>query len=527
VRPLSTAGGAALYIGALLGPGLLLLPGLAARTAGPASILAWAGLLGLSALLAVVFTALGTRLPSVSGVAGYTAAGLGRRAGSAVGWCFLAGVVAGAPVVCLVGASYVTTLTGGGRMVRAGIAAVLLLLVLALALGGIRAGVVVQLGLVAVLVVVIAVAVGGSASHARAQSWTPFAPHGLGAVGSAAATLMLSFVGWEAVAPLTARFADPRRQLPRVIGIAFAVTALIYLGLAAATVSVLGTRAGTDVPLAALLAIAIGPAGHAVAAVAAVVLTLGSTNAYLSGAAAMAAELPTRRTRSGRSTGSGPRALLVTIALIGLAMIALYAVGLIGTAQLVAIPTTLFVSVYVGCTVSAVRVLTGAARMAAIPSAAAVLAVLVFCGWAIVIAVAVAALGAVLAPGDCRLRAVVRPLKLRDVELAHLEHGLHGPAGLVAVRVTEQFAEHGRDDLPGQAVAVLEPTALAGLTAAREELLPVVVDLLLGLHADEQRDRLGEGELRAAVEHHELAAGQLEGAGEYRARRHGTAFAVP
>jgi amino acid efflux transporter len=37
---LTTARGAALYIGAILGPGLLLLPGLAAAEAGPASILA-------------------------------------------------------------------------------------------------------------------------------------------------------------------------------------------------------------------------------------------------------------------------------------------------------------------------------------------------------------------------------------------------------------------------------------------------------------------------------------------------------
>ena len=68
---LTTARGAALYIGALLGPGLLLLPGLAAAEAGPASLLAWAGLLGLSALFAVVFTALGRAFPSAGGVIGY------------------------------------------------------------------------------------------------------------------------------------------------------------------------------------------------------------------------------------------------------------------------------------------------------------------------------------------------------------------------------------------------------------------------------------------------------------------------
>jgi hypothetical protein len=69
---LSTAGASALYIGALLGPSLLLLPGLAARAAGPASLLAWLALLALSGLIAVVFCALGTRLGSAGGVAGYT-----------------------------------------------------------------------------------------------------------------------------------------------------------------------------------------------------------------------------------------------------------------------------------------------------------------------------------------------------------------------------------------------------------------------------------------------------------------------
>src|SRR6266568_7923430 len=99
---LSVLRGAALYIGALLGPGLLLLPGLAAAQAGPASTLAWLALIGVSALLAVVFAALGKAHPSAGGVIAYTAAGLGTRAGAAAGWCFLAGVICGAPVVCLI-----------------------------------------------------------------------------------------------------------------------------------------------------------------------------------------------------------------------------------------------------------------------------------------------------------------------------------------------------------------------------------------------------------------------------------------
>jgi amino acid efflux transporter len=393
---LTTARGAALYIGALLGPGLLLLPGLAAAEAGPASLLAWAALLVLSALFAVVFTGLGRAFPSAGGVIGYVAAGLGARQGLAAGWSFLAGVVAGAPVVCLIGAGYLTELTGGGRLGQAVIAAALLLTVLALAAGGMRASATAQLLIVGLLIVVVIVAVAGSAGSAHAANWTPFAPHGWLAVGHAATTLMLSFVGWEAVAPLTTQFADPARQLPRVVGITLAVTSVLYLGLAVVTIGVLGTGGGTLAPLADLLRRAIGPAGTAAGAVAAIVLTLGAVNAYVNGAAAMTGRLLGRpagaaRPASGEGNGRGParRLLLAAIAVSGLPLIALYGFGLVSPVSLVTIPTTLFLAVYLGSMLAAARVLRGPARLAAVPATAATVVMLAYCGWALAVPAAI------------------------------------------------------------------------------------------------------------------------------------------
>jgi amino acid efflux transporter len=448
---LSTVRGAALYIGALFGPGLLLLPGLAAAEAGPASVLAWAGLLVLSGVFALVFAGLGRTVPSAGGVAGYVTAGLGTRAGRAAGWMFLAGVVTGAPVVCLIGAGYLTELTGGGQLARAAAAALLLLVVLILAACGLRTGSTAQLLLVGLLITVVGVGVAGSAHAARAANWTPFAPHGWLAVGHAAATLMLSFVGWEAVAPLTTRFADPARQLPRVVAIALAVTSVLYLGLAVAVVGVLGRGAGTLAPLAALLRTAVGPAGTAGAAVAAVVLTLGTTSAYINGAAAMAGALsgtlsgalsrPLSRPRGvagiavkaepgpeAGARGSAPRLLreagargpaprllreagargpaprlLAAIAACGLLLITLYGLGLVNPAALVAVPTALFLAVYLGCMAAAARVLRGAARWAALPAGVAVLVMLGYCGWALAVPAAIAVAVAVSRrPGPTR-----------------------------------------------------------------------------------------------------------------------------
>jgi amino acid efflux transporter len=438
---LSVPRGAALYIGALLGPGLLLLPGLAAAEAGPASILAWLGLLCLSALFAVVFSSLGRAYPAAGGVSGYASAGLGARAGSVAGVSFLVGVVCGAPLVCLIGATYVTDLTGGGTSLRCAVAAALLLVVLALASGGLRATTTAQLVLVSLLTAVIVAAVVGAGPAARGANWLPFAPHGWASIGHAAATLMFSFVGWEAVAPLTGRFRDPARELPRVIGTALAVTTVLYLGLAIATIAVLGRGAATDVPLAGLLAHAVGGEGRVVAAAVAVVLTLGTTNAYLSGAVTMAREfaegtpglaggLPGNAGRSsadagrssadagrssadagrslgyagglrgnaGRSPGTGSeRPFLAVIAVAGVVLLALYGAGLVTTAELVGVPTTLFLVVYLCCTLSAARTLRGAARGCAAAAFVAVAVLLAFCGWALVFAAAVAVAAALYA----------------------------------------------------------------------------------------------------------------------------------
>jgi amino acid efflux transporter len=399
---MSTLRAVTLYVGALLGPSVLLLPGLAAQIAGPASILAWLGLLAVSGLLAAVFSALGRRHPGRSGAAGFAGTAFGPRAERAVAACFLAGVVLGAPVVCLIGAGYVAQVVGGGHAMTIGIAAVLLLLVVALTLGGGQTSAAVQLGLVAVLVVLVIAAVAGALPHAHIDSWTPFAPHGWSAIGTASTVLMLSFVGWEAIAPMTARLRSPERQLPRVIGLAFLITSTIYLALAATTVAVLGPEAGSPTPIADLLRIAIGPIGALAAAVAAVALTLAATNAYLSGATEMVAALSNPTSTRGRI--GGPRSLPLGVAGVGIALLALTATGWVSTAQLVALPTTMFLVVYVVATAAGVRLLTGRPRRAAMIACAAVCVVLAFSGAAmllplLVIGVAVASGRRPCAPG--------------------------------------------------------------------------------------------------------------------------------
>ena len=81
--------------------------------------------------------------------------------------------------------------------------------------------------------------------------------------------------------------------------------------------------------------------------------------------------------------------LLAAIAGTGLPLIALYGVGLVSPVSLVAIPTTLFLTVYLGSMLAATRVLRGPARLAAIPATAATAVMLAYCGWALAVPVAI------------------------------------------------------------------------------------------------------------------------------------------
>src|SRR5262249_11210152 len=122
---------------------------------------------------------------------------------------------------------------------------------------------------------------------------------------------------------------------------------------------------------------------------------------HVRGAGAIAGQLAAGGPGGGRSA---PKLrLLAAIAAAGLLLITGYGLRIVGTAALVAVPTALFLAVYLGAMAAAARVLCGPARLAALPGALAVTVMLGFCGWALAVPAAIA-----LAVG-WRPRAAVHP----------------------------------------------------------------------------------------------------------------------
>ena len=174
---IGVAGGTALYVAAVLGTGILVLPALAASVAGPGAILAVAALALISVPLAATFAALARRHPDAGGVATFARRAFGPTAARIVSYWFFFGTPIGAPIAALMTARYVVAVTGGDAVSTVLIAVALMVVPVAVTAFGVRFAASVQLvlsgALVAVLVFVLAVAV----PHGDTAHLQPLLPH--------------------------------------------------------------------------------------------------------------------------------------------------------------------------------------------------------------------------------------------------------------------------------------------------------------------------------------------------------------
>ncbi|MBE1878339.1 APC family permease [Myceligenerans pegani] len=356
---LSVPQGAALTIGAMLGTGVISLPALAAGVAGPASLVAWASLVVLSIPLATTFAALGARHPDGGGVATYARLAFGERASTMVGWAFYGTIGVGAPAAAGFAGAYVADATGGGAGTALATTVAIIALCAVMNWFGLRVSGTAQLAIAGSVALLLAVAVVVALPHAEPGNLTPFAPHGWAAVGPAAALLVWAFAGWEILGSLSAEYRRPSRDIPRATAIAVATVGVLYLGVAYATVAVLGPAPG-PAPLSDLLVLGFGEAARPVTTVVAVLLTVGAINVYFAGGSRMGAALA----RDGglpawlaTAPGRTPRRSLALVTAIALGTTAVLAGLRVSTDTVVPLATATFSLLYVVGAAAALRLL--------------------------------------------------------------------------------------------------------------------------------------------------------------------------
>ena len=388
----------ALYVGAVLGTGVLVLPAIAAEQAGPGSLIAWSALVVLSVPMALAYASMSRQRPDAGGFSDSIERAFGPRWGAVSGWIFLAQVPTGYVVGTLIAGSSAATAFGLDRNAAFAFAALLLIAVFAINWFGLRVSATVQSIAVAVISVVVLVVIIRALPNVRASEFEPVLPHGLAAVGTAALSLFWAFVGWEAITPLANEIRRPS-DLWRATIIAVVVVGAFYLGLAYVTI---GTHAyggeGTNVPLIGLARATFGDFAGVAMGVAAFALSFPVVNAYTAGISRLTAALAERRAlpswlaAKGGAHGDVPRRALVTIGLaIGIAMAAAYLLGW-GVGDLLPLSASSFIATYVLSMAAAIRLLHGLARVGAAIALVACVVVLLFSGallaWIVGVAIA-------------------------------------------------------------------------------------------------------------------------------------------
>jgi amino acid efflux transporter len=190
-------------------------------------------------------------------------------------------------------------------------------------------------------------------------------------------------VGWEAGAQLAGEFRDPAAQLPRAVAVAFGAVTILFAGLAVATVGV--SSSDSRVPLADLIAVGFGAVGRDATALLAVALTMGAMNVYVAGTARLAAAQALDGALPGWLGGDAhrsiPRRPLAVIALIGTLLLVALIAGVGNATEFVRATAACFIAVYVAATASAVRILTGLGRAAAVAAFVLTTVLAAFSGW--------------------------------------------------------------------------------------------------------------------------------------------------
>jgi len=277
--------GVALYASSVLGSGILVLPGLAAQIAGPGSIIAWVLLSLASYPFAFTFASLSARRPESGGVYSFAKEAFGFRVGTITGWLFGLWVITGAPAVTLIAASYLGyAFPMMNRAETFVIAFGIILTAFIINYRGIVLSNKVQLAVVASIVALLLATIFSSAFMVRPENFIPFLPHGIFPIGTAAALILWSYLGYENTSNVAEEFEHPEKDFHRSIILSVMLISGLYVAIALVTIGTLAYEVGGSVaPFAAILSNVMGRHGAEGTAILAVFIIFGTVNAYTTG----------------------------------------------------------------------------------------------------------------------------------------------------------------------------------------------------------------------------------------------------
>jgi len=265
-------------VGAMIGSGIFVLPGLAFKITGPSVILAFflAGVVVLPAALSQ--SEMATAMPEAGGTYLYIDRAMGPLMGTIAGFGVWFSLVFKAAFALVGLSAYLEFFFHHPeRLVAAAIAAVLV----ALNLIGVKQ----TAGLQAILVTVVLLLLGGFVllgfPHTEAARYEPFLPHGIKGLLSATGVVFVSYIGVTKVASVAEEVKRPGRNLPLAILTSVGIAMVLYPAIVAVMVGVTPAAelASSETPVLTAAEQFLGSAGVYVVAGVAVLALVSMANA--------------------------------------------------------------------------------------------------------------------------------------------------------------------------------------------------------------------------------------------------------
>ncbi|MBX3147931.1 MAG: amino acid permease [Gemmatimonadales bacterium] len=283
--------GTMLVVGGIIGSGIFLSPAVVAQRVGTAGLTlgAW-GLGALVALIgAFVYAELGARLPRTGGTYVYLREAYGRFPAFMYGWALFFMIGSGAiAAVSMTSASYAASLLGWSEATIRPTATVMVVLLVALNIAGVKIGAiagniltVLKLAAIAILIVAAFALAPAYAEQLPVVTAPPAAPDGVGAavlaMAAALVPVLFTFGGWQQSSAVAEELRDPARTLPRALigGVLIVVAAYLLVNLAYLRALGVDGLAASTAPAADAMALYLGPAGRTLIAAGILVSTLG------------------------------------------------------------------------------------------------------------------------------------------------------------------------------------------------------------------------------------------------------------
>lgn len=273
--------GVFMYIGSLLGSGILVAPAIAANIAGPASLVAWVLLSLLSYPIGYTFGALASKYPDAGGLSAFVKRGFGWTAGTVAGWLFVFSFFVGAPIVSIIASSYIITSLNLSSSLLYPIAFIFMCFTILVNVTGIRIGSRAESIILGSVVTLLFVAVALTLPHVQLSNLAPFTPHGWYAVGVVAVIIFWSFQGYENVPQMAEEFKNPERDFQLSIAFSAAITTTLYILISFATIgTAIYVNRSLYAPVALMFSQSLGLSAVIIALFLAVTTCFGTMNAY-------------------------------------------------------------------------------------------------------------------------------------------------------------------------------------------------------------------------------------------------------